>query len=216
MLDVRGSGTLEPLSIRKGRSHRHRPCIEFSVFDDDDGHKRGQTSRPDVGTEIQTNCHFEARVYYCNYLLGFYPCGLFKWIILSPYNLSVQLPSYIILPGNIIRIVHKDFLHSQISSSTSRRSTTDEPNKCTEHGAIQKAVYSALWVQLALVVCYAPLCTVNIVIAHTKKYSFLLFVIYKVAIILLCFNSTLNPFLYCWKISEVRQAVKQTIREALC
>ena len=80
----------------------------------------------------------------------------------------------------------------------------------------RKAVYSALWVQLALVVCYAPVCTVNIVIAHTKKYSLLLFVIYKVAIILLCFNSTLNPFLYCWKISEVRQAVKQTIRQALC
>ena len=80
----------------------------------------------------------------------------------------------------------------------------------------RKAVYSALWVQLALVVCYAPIWTVNIVIAHTKKYSLLLFVINKVAIILLCFNSTLNPFLYCWKISEVRQAVKQTIREALC
>ena len=57
---------------------------------------------------------------------------------LSPYNLYVQLPSYIILPGNIIRIVHKDFLHSQISPSTSTRSTTAEPNKCTEHGAIQK------------------------------------------------------------------------------
>ena len=80
----------------------------------------------------------------------------------------------------------------------------------------RRAVNSALWVQLALVVCYAPLCTVNIVIAHTKKYSFLLFVIYKVAIILLCFNSTLNPFLYCWKISEVRQAMKQAIREAFC
>ena len=80
----------------------------------------------------------------------------------------------------------------------------------------RKAVYSALWVQLALVVCYAPICTMNIVIAHTKKYSFLLFVIYKVGIILLCFNSTLNPFLYCWKISEVRQAVKRTLKEALC
>ena len=29
-------------------------------------------------------------------------------------------------------------LHSQISPSTSTRSTTAEPNKCTEHGAIQK------------------------------------------------------------------------------
>ena len=80
----------------------------------------------------------------------------------------------------------------------------------------RKAVDSALWVQLALVVCYAPVCTVSIVIAHTKKYSLLSVVTREVAIILLCFNSTLNPFLYCWKISEVRQAVKQTIREALC
>ena len=80
----------------------------------------------------------------------------------------------------------------------------------------RKAVYSALWVQLALVVCYAPIWTVDIVIAHTKKYSLLSVVIWKVAVILLCFNSTLNPFLYCWKISELRQAVKQTIREALC
>ncbi|XP_066025067.1 adenosine receptor A2a-like [Pocillopora verrucosa] len=80
----------------------------------------------------------------------------------------------------------------------------------------RKAVYSALWVQLALAVCYAPICIVNIVIAHTKKYSFLLVVICKVAVIILCFNSTLNPFLYCWKIREVRQAVKQTIKEALC
>ena len=34
-------------------------------------HKCGKTSRPDVGTEIQTNCNFEAHVYYFNYLLGF-------------------------------------------------------------------------------------------------------------------------------------------------
>ena len=80
----------------------------------------------------------------------------------------------------------------------------------------RKAVYSALWVQLALVVCYAPMYTMNIVTAYTKKYSLLLVVTWKVAVILLYFNSTLNPFLYCWKISEVRQAVKQTIREALC
>ena len=80
----------------------------------------------------------------------------------------------------------------------------------------RKAVYSALWVQLVLVVCYVPVNTVGIVIALTKNYSLLLVVTRKVAVTLLYFNSTLNPFLYCWKISEVRQAVKQTIREALC
>ena len=80
----------------------------------------------------------------------------------------------------------------------------------------RKAVHSALWVQLALVVCYAPMYTVTIVIAYTKKYSLLLVVTWKVAVILLHFNSTLNPFLYCYKISEVRQVVKLTIRQALC
>ena len=80
----------------------------------------------------------------------------------------------------------------------------------------RKVVDSTLWVQLALVVCYAPICTVDIVIALTKKYSLLSVVTRKVGVILLHFNSTLNPFLYCWKISEVRQAVKQTLKEALC
>ena len=80
----------------------------------------------------------------------------------------------------------------------------------------RKAVDSALWVQLALVVCYAPMYTVEIVVTRTNKYSLLLVVVRKVAIILLYFNSTLNPFLYCWKISEVRQAVKRTLKEALC
>ncbi|XP_022794707.1 melanocyte-stimulating hormone receptor-like [Stylophora pistillata] len=78
----------------------------------------------------------------------------------------------------------------------------------------RKAVYSALWVQLALVVCYAPYFIVEIVITNSKTYSSYLVVIRGVAAVLVFFNSTLNPFLYCWKISEVRQAVKQTIRQA--
>ena len=126
--------------IRKRRSLHHSLCIVFSVFDDDDGYKRGQTSRLVVGTEIQTNCNFEAYVYYCNYLLGFYSSRVFMWNFLSPYNLFVQLLSYIILPGNIVCSVHKDFLHSQISPSTNTRSITDEPDKCTEHGAIQDGI----------------------------------------------------------------------------
>ena len=80
----------------------------------------------------------------------------------------------------------------------------------------REAVYSALWVELALVVCYVPIFVLRIVITHTKKYSLLLVVTWEVVVTLLYFNSTLNPFLYCWKISEVRQAVKQTIRQALC
>ena len=49
-----------------------------------------------------------------------------------------------------------------------------------------------------------------------KTYSSHVVAIDAIATILLYFNSTLNPFLYCWKVKEMRQAVKQTIRRALC
>ena len=78
----------------------------------------------------------------------------------------------------------------------------------------RKAVYNALWVQLALVVCYAPYGIVEIVLS--KTYSSHLWAFRDITIVLVYFNSTLNPFLYCWKISEVRQAVKRTIRQTLC
>ena len=54
----------------------------------------------------------------------------------------------------------------------------------------RKAVYSVLWVQLVLVVCYVPVYTVGIVIALTKNYSSLLVVTWNVAVTLLYFTLT--------------------------
>ena len=76
----------------------------------------------------------------------------------------------------------------------------------------RKAVHSALWVQLALFVCYLPYCIVVIFTAFSKISQTHLAVSGTLTLILVSFNSTLNPFLYCWKISEERQAVKQTMR----
>ena len=80
----------------------------------------------------------------------------------------------------------------------------------------KKAVYSALWVQLVLVSCYVPIGVSGIVIASSNTYSSNLIVTWGVALVLVYFNSALNPVLYCWRISEMRQAVKQTISQALC
>ena len=80
----------------------------------------------------------------------------------------------------------------------------------------RKAVYSTLWVQLALFVCYLPSCIVIVLYTFGKISATHLNVIGTLTTVLVSFNSTLNPFLYCWKISEVRQAVKQTLRQALC
>ena len=79
----------------------------------------------------------------------------------------------------------------------------------------KKTVSSALWVQLALVVCYLPFAIVEVLrLLRGVTSAIIVARFYSTALGLL--NSTLNPILYCWKIREVRQAVKDTLRGLSC
>lgn len=80
----------------------------------------------------------------------------------------------------------------------------------------KKTVSSVLWVQISLVVCYLPYAIVATIITITKTHSHLLAISLEAALTLVLFNSSLNPFLYCWKMKEVRLAVKDTIRQLCC
>ena len=79
----------------------------------------------------------------------------------------------------------------------------------------RKAVSSALWLQLTLVACYLPYSIVTVLMVNNGLSSSL-YLAGCYAGTLVSLNSTLNPILYCWKIDEVRQAVKDTIRQILC
>ncbi|XP_078342194.1 melanocortin receptor 5-like [Oculina patagonica] len=79
----------------------------------------------------------------------------------------------------------------------------------------RKTVSSALWVQITLVACYVPYAIVAI-LGITRVRTVLLNLAWEAAISFVMLNSTLNPFLYCWKMREVRQAVKDTIRQSFC
>ena len=76
----------------------------------------------------------------------------------------------------------------------------------------RKAVYSALWVQGTLIICYLPY---GIVIALQRQRGMTLSIYraHQFTATLVYLNSSLNPLLYCWKIREVRQAVKETLRQ---
>ena len=74
----------------------------------------------------------------------------------------------------------------------------------------RKTVSAALWVQIMLVACYLPYGIISVV-AQITEYSPSYNLAYRITITLVNLNSTLNPFLYCWKIRGVRKAVKDTI-----
>ena len=79
----------------------------------------------------------------------------------------------------------------------------------------RKAVNSALWIQVTLVVCYLPF---GIAVALTPQRGMPLssYLARNFAATILYLNSSLNPLLYCWRIREVRQAVKETLRQLFC
>ena len=80
----------------------------------------------------------------------------------------------------------------------------------------KKTVVSIALVQLALVTCYFPsnICLILIQLGRIPPGIDLILFVYTFTLVFL--NSSLNPFLYCWRIKEIRQAVKATIRRFCC
>lgn len=76
----------------------------------------------------------------------------------------------------------------------------------------KKTVSSISWVQFTLIVCYVPFGIESILWINGigTDYSWLS------TATLVYLSSSLNPILYCWKMKEVRQAVKDTIRQFCC
>ena len=80
----------------------------------------------------------------------------------------------------------------------------------------KKTVYSIAWVQLALLICYIPyivLRFLSLLGMLDKQLSTEISILLELFRTLLFLNSSLNPALYCWRIRDVRQEVKNIIRK---
>ena len=79
----------------------------------------------------------------------------------------------------------------------------------------KNTVSSMAWVQFVLVLTLVPFIIVVVIIQinGANKDSLLLI---TATVTVLYSNSSLNPFLYCWKIGEVRKAVKDIVRNFCC
>ena len=76
----------------------------------------------------------------------------------------------------------------------------------------KKTVVSVALVQLALVMCYSPSIIFLILFRLIRIPPGIDWILFNYTTTLVFLNSSLNPFLYCWRIKEIRQAVKATIR----
>ena len=186
-------------------------------------------SRPLVEATVQARCDTEASSCRCFLLLvkscfgHFHVLGLgYKHRLGSTFSLGNALYRYL-----------TSFLHHHIyqAASTSSYCAPYCAMRCSPSWAtnwrgipalriaqFKRTVTSIGLVQSALVVCYIPFVIVNAILLLNNvlanlEVSFIASLVYPTLVFL---NSSLNPFLYCWRIKEVRQAVKATIKQLYC
>ena len=168
-----------------------------------------QTSRLATGAQIRASCNCEKDIHSYNCLLGcfccwrssFYSytrvCSIHRYALCLAITIVAYSKIFFLLRHNQIHRIHPLQGESQAIQMNIAR--------------YRKAVYSALWVQAALVVCYLPLIIATALI-HQRGMHLSSYLAWQFTITLVYINSSLNPFIYCWKIREVKLAVKETLR----
>ena len=180
-------------------------CFVFSVVDNTDCSKCGQTSRFATGFQVQASCNFEKNMFNCYWWLDCVHCRFIYILIVSLYNYTASafcLVTTICAYTKIFMSLRHNQIHGQNHVVQGQSSQANTLNKAR----YRKAVYSALWVQVTLVICYLPY-GIAVALTIQRGMSLSTYLALQFTATLVCLNSSLNPLLYCWKITGVRQGV---------
>ena len=132
------------------------------------------------------------------------PIVLFYKYIVIAFCLVTTICAYI----KIFMSLRHNRIHVQNHVVQGQSSQVNTLNKAR----YRKAVYSALWVQVTLVICYLPN-GIAVALRPQRGMPLSTYLALQLTATLVFLNSSLNPFLYCWKITEVRKAVKETLQQ---
>ena len=128
------------------------------------------------------------------------------WII---FPFAVVVASFVVTTLSTLKIFqiirrHQRQITQQQQSVQS--STTNAMIKC------RKSAVTVLYVYGLFVILYLPFCTTMFVEAVTG-YTLTVKIAYDYVTTAVFINSFLNPIVYCWRIGEIRRAVKNLLRK---
>ena len=116
----------------------------------------------------------------------------------------------------VFRIVHHHQTQIQSLELQVQESADHEdgaPMNITEQ---RKSLIAKFLIYCLLIVCYLPFC-VTVTLVQIRGYgSADLNTMFLFSLALVYFNSTLNPFIYCWRFHNIRSAVIETARKIFC
>ena len=150
----------------------------------------------------------------CFWLLNFGMAALCVWnvLVFLWYGLMLIL----------ICVITSTFTYARIFANLRRLQTAVQDHSFQDRQSeeetplniarFRKTVSGCLWILLTLLACYLPYSVVT-ALATLNGLTPPVVLGWRFTSSIVFLNSSLNPFLYCWKIAEVRQAVKDTIRQ---
>ena len=106
-----------------------------------------------------------------------------------------------------VRYHHKAIQLQNLAVETN----TEHVNKVT---SLKTSAFNAFIVFLALIICYSPYLVVFYLVTSVNPID--MRIARSLTSTIVFINSSLNPFLYCWRVCEIREAVKQTCRKLVC
>ena len=149
------------------------------------------------------------------WLLNFLASGLYFWNRrLHSFLLGVSTAIYFVISTftyiRIYLIVRKHQSLIYIQQQTVQSSNTGNNMNMAR---LTRSAFNIFLFYIALLLCYCPICVILTVFATSGKDWQNQRHFAHTAVFL---NSSINPFLYCWRLRELRTAILKTAKQMLC
>ena len=126
---------------------------------------------------------------------------------------------FLVIPSYAGYKIYRYFKQHQLQISSQSQNPPGKNSKMAGFNVskYKRSVTTLLIVYLALLICFLPSVIVTVAwVTADQIGKFALLKVGNFSLTFLMFNSSLNPFLYCWRIREVRKLSINLLKEWFC